>query len=132
MVPIYSALRYDGNPISALPGYRQQAARDAFDATRTAGAECLRLKGGAGYAVGLAVREVVAAVLQDIGAVLPVSTLHSDGEFQGVALSLPTRVGRSGVQQVVPLDLSKEERRGLAHSAEILRKTIARIAPQPA
>ncbi|MCJ7750957.1 MAG: lactate dehydrogenase, partial [Armatimonadetes bacterium] len=59
MVPIFSGLRYDGSPMAELPGYSDQAARDAFQSTRTAGAECLRLKGGAGYAVGLAVREVV-------------------------------------------------------------------------
>jgi len=127
MVPIYSSLRCDGKPISLLPGYSQQVVREAFEATRAAGAECLRLKGGAGYAVGLAVREVVTAVLQDTGAVLPVSTLHDSGEFQGVALSLPTRIGRAGAGEIVPLDLSPEERRGLAHSAEVLRGSIASL-----
>ena len=98
---------------------------------RTAGAECLRLKGGAGYAVGLAVREVVAAILNDTGAVLPVSTLHASGHFQGVALSLPTRVGRSGVQEVLPLALSEDEHRALSHSAEVLRETIGSLGTEP-
>jgi L-lactate dehydrogenase len=132
MVPIFSSLRYDGDPITSLPGYSDGLAREIFATARTAGAECLRLKGGAGYAVGLAVREVVAAVLHDTGAVLPVSTLHASGHFQGVALSLPTRVGRSGVQEVMPLALSEDEHRALIHSAEVLRETIGRLGSEPA
>jgi L-lactate dehydrogenase len=127
MVPIYSSIRHDGKPISSLGAGSQEAAQSAFEATRTAGAECLRLKGGAGYAVGLAVREVVSAVLQDTGAVLPISTAHQSAEYEGVAFSLPTRVGRAGVLEAVLPDLSPEERRGLAHSAEVLRKTISSL-----
>ena len=129
MVAAFSLLRYDGRPISTVPGYSPQAVQEAFAATRGAGAECLRLKGGAGYAVGVAVRQVVAAVLEDRGEALPVSTLHRDGPFEGVALSLPTRVGRRGVLEVVMPALSEEEQRGLARSAKVLRETLASLQP---
>jgi L-lactate dehydrogenase len=125
MVPIISGLRWDGKPISELSNYSEEAAHRAADATRSAGAECLRLKGGAGYAVGLAVREVVAAVLGNTGAVLPVSTLQECGELQGIALSRPTRVGRNGWLGYEELALSQDEHRALLRSAEVLRQTIA-------
>jgi len=125
MVPVLSQLRYDGMPIAEVPGYRDGAAEEAFRATQGAGAECLRLKGGAGYAVGLAVREVAAAILGDTGAVLPVSTVDESGEFEGVALSRPTKVGRGGWREHVSTPLSKGEYRALVRSAEVLRKTIA-------
>ncbi len=125
MVPIFSGLRYEGEPISRLPQYSEEVVREAFEATRRAGAECLRLKGGAGYAVGLAVREVVTAVLRDAGASLPVSTLQPAGEFEGVAFSLLTCIGRTGVVRLVPTELSGDERRGLKRSAEVLRERIA-------
>ena len=131
MVAVFSSLRYHGDPITSLPGYSDHLAQETFAVARTAGAECLRLKGGAGYAVGLAVRQVVAAILNDTGAVLPVSTLHTSGDFQGVALSLPTRVGRSGVQEVMSLTLSEDEHRALAHSAEVLRETVGRLGAGP-
>jgi L-lactate dehydrogenase len=127
MVPIVSGLRYDGSPMAELPGYSDQAAQEAFESTRTAGAQCLRLKGGAGYAVGLAVRQVVTAVLEDSGAVLPVSTLQPPGEFEGIAFSLPTRVGRRGVLGLATIELSDEERRGVIRSAEVLRETIGTL-----
>ncbi len=128
MVASYSTLRYRGEPISMLPGYSEEIARRAFEATRTAGAEALRLKGGAGYAVGLAVREVVTAILGDTGAVLPVSTLQESGELKGVAISRPTRVGRSGWLGYEPFTLSEDEHRALVRSAELLRETIALVA----
>jgi L-lactate dehydrogenase len=127
MVPVFSALRYDGRPMASVSGYSQEAARETFAATRSAGADILRLKGGAGYAVGLAVRQVVAAILEDRSAVLPVSTLHTAGEFRDVAFSLPTRLGHRGVREVLTLDLAEEERRGLKESAEVLRQNIARL-----
>jgi L-lactate dehydrogenase len=129
MVPIVSGLRWRGKPVSELPGYTESAVHYAVEATRTAGAECLRLKGGAGYAVGLAVRQVVGAILGDTGEVLPVSTVQGGGELQGVALSRPTRVGRSGWLEQLPLELSQEEREALLRSAEVLRKAIALLQP---
>ena len=129
MAPVLSGLRYRGSPISEAPGYDESVIRGAVEATRGAGAECLRLKGGAGYAVGLAVRQVVEAMLGDTGAVLPVSTLQESGEFQGVALSRPTRVGRRGWLGYEQIELSEDERRGLRRSAEVLRDTIASIRP---
>jgi len=125
MVPIVSQLRWSGKPISQLPSYSEEAVSRAVEATRTAGAECIRLKGGAGYSVGLAVSEVVAAVLGDTGAVLPVSTLQESGELWGTALSRPTRVGRSGRQGYEELVMSEDEHRALLASAEVLRQTIA-------
>ena len=127
MVPVCSSLRHDGRPITSLPGYSPQVAQEVFAATRTAGAECLRLKGGAGYAVGLAIRQVVDAILGDTGAVLPVSTVHLGDAYGEVAFSLPTRVGRRGVLGIVDIGLVEEEDRAVRASAELLQKTIASL-----
>ncbi len=131
MVPVFSGIRYLGQPLSSLPTYSDTAVQEAFEATRTAGAQCLRLKGGAGYAVGLAIRQVVEAVLDDSGVMLPVSTWHQNGLFGGVAFSLPTRLGRAGVLGVSCEDLTDTERRALQLSAGVLRKTIARLNAPP-
>ena len=126
MVPVFSSLRYDGAPISAAPGYSEAVVREAFEATRRAGADVIRLKGGAGYAVGLAVREVVGAILRDGNQTLPVSTRQEEGEFAGVAFSLPTVVGRKGAG-AAEVDLTQEEHKALRESAEVLRETIAAL-----
>jgi L-lactate dehydrogenase len=127
MAPAFSTLRCDGQPITALPGYSPRALQEAFAATRGAGAEMLRLKGGAGYAVGLAVRQVVEAILGDTAAVLPVSTIHAGDEYGEVAFSLPTRVGRRGALGFADVPLTEEERRAVRASAEVLKATIAKL-----
>jgi L-lactate dehydrogenase len=124
MVPIYSSLRVDGHPLS--PDALIVAA-EAFSATRTAGAECLKLKGGAGYAVGLAIRQVVEAILGDTGAVLPVSTAHRGDAYGEVAFSLPTRVGRRGLLEIVDTGLTPEEDAAVRGSAATLAKTVSEL-----
>ena len=127
MVPVHSSLRHEGRPIASLAEYSEQVAQEAFAATRTAGAECLRLKGGAGYAVGLAIRRVTEAVLGDAGAILPVSTVHLGDDWGDVAFSLPTRVGRRGVLEIVETGLAEEEHRAVRASAEALKSAIASL-----
>lgn len=127
MVPIYGSLRYEGRPLTSLPGYSEAVAQDAFAETRTAGAECLRLKGGAGYAVGLAIRQVAEAVLGDTGALLPVSTVHLGDEYGDVAFSLPTRVGRRGPLEIIDIGLADEEHKAVRASAETLQQTILNL-----
>jgi len=127
MVPIYSSLRYYGRPVNEAAGYAPQMEAEAFEATRTAGAECLRLKGGAGYAVGVAIRQVVEAILGDTGRVLPVSTVHRGDEYGDVAFSLPTKVGRRGFLGYADVALTEEERRAVGQSAGVLKKTVASV-----
>ncbi len=127
MVPIYSSLRHQGRPMKEAPGYSEAMAMEAFEATRTAGAECLRLKGGAGYAVGVAVRQVVEALLSGGERVLPVSTVHRGDAYGEVAFSLPTRVGSAGFLGYADFVMTREEAEGVAHSAGVLREMIGRV-----
>jgi len=68
-----------------------------FERTRKSGAEVISLKGGAGYAVGVAILEVIKALAYDTKAILPVST-WVEGEYglRDVCLSVPPRLGRHG------------------------------------
>ncbi len=128
MVPIWSSATVNGIALSSLPGYTEDKALAIFDFTRRSGAEVIRLKGGAGYAVGVAIAEVVHAVARDAGAMLPVSSLQT-GMFgmQNVCLSVPTIVGRRGVQALVEPALSQSERTALIRSAGVLVETMAQI-----
>lgn len=133
MVPIWSTATVDGVPLTSLPGYDPAAARRLFERTRDGGAEVIRLKGGAGYAVGVAIAEVVRAVAWDSGAVLPVSTLQT-GAFglREVCLSLPTPVGRGGVGQPLEIALWPREVAALQKSADSLRETWEKVTTREA
>ncbi len=98
------------------------------DFTRKSGAEVIRLKGGAGYAVGWAIRELVKAIVEDSRTVLPVSTLmQGQLGINDVCFSLPTVVGRSGALEVIVPKLSDDERTKLQDGAKVLRQTIEQV-----
>ena len=128
MVPIWSSATVNGISIASLPGYTQEVANGIFDFTKKSGAEVIRLKGGAGRAVGVSIKEVVEAMALDSGALLPVSSMQKGKlGIEGISLSLPTRVGRLGAVDVLEPVVSDAEREALHKSAEALKAVRAQI-----
>ncbi|MCI0377093.1 MAG: hypothetical protein L0215_05780, partial [Gemmataceae bacterium] len=100
------------------------------------GAQVIKLKGGAGFAVGLSIRDVIDSIILDKRRILPVSTLlHGAYGLHDVCLSVPTEVGCGGARKHIELALTPKERMGLQNSARVLRETIdtveARLAGGP-
>src|SRR5207248_9866115 len=90
---------------------------------KTAAYEIIRRKGATSYAVGLAVTQIVQAILRDQQRVLTVSCLIPGlYGIEEVYLSLPAVVNRQGVGRIVQLTLSPLEEQQLKHSAEVLRQ----------
>jgi L-lactate dehydrogenase len=128
MVPIWSTACVDGVPLPSLPGYDQSAVMKIFERTRKSGAEVISLKGGAGYAVGVAILEVLKAIAYDTKAVLPVSTWQ-DGKYgiKDVCLSVPTRLGKKGVEECIEMELWPKESAALRASSEALLDTLNKV-----
>lgn len=128
MVPIWSTATANGVPLQSLPNYSPQKVQEVFEFTKKSGAEVIRLKGGAGYAVGIAIREVVHAILLDTQQILPVSTLQTGlYGIEDVCLSVPTVVGRRGVVAQIEMALAEEELEALRRSAQVLKETLAQV-----
>lgn len=128
MVPIWSSATVNGIPLASLPGFSDNVANDIFDFTKKSGAEVIKLKGGAGYAVGLAIREVVEAIALNKRSVLPVSSLQNGMfDMRDVCLSVPTVVGRRGVEQLIEPVLSPKEKTDLQNSAKVLGEILKQI-----
>lgn len=128
MVPIWSSAAINGLPLEQWPGFDSNTAREIFEETKGAGAQVIKLKGGAGYAVGLSIREVVHALILDQRRVLPVSSLiNGPYGVRDVCLSVPTEVGCGGVRKQIELALSPKERLGVQNSARVLRETINQV-----
>ena len=128
MVPIWSAAQAGGMPLEKFPGWTPAQGEALFTRTRGSGAEVIKLKGGAGFAVGLSIREVIHAVALDQKRILPVSSLVS-GTYgiRDVCLSVPTVVGRKGVEAQLEIDLWPKEVSALQHSGQVLRETIDQV-----
>ncbi|MCC6484856.1 MAG: malate dehydrogenase [Armatimonadetes bacterium] len=128
MVPIWSSATVGGVPISSHPRGSEQELQEVTEFTRKSGAEVIRLKGGAGYAVGWAIRELVKAIAEDSHSVLPVSTLmQGQLGISDVCFSLPTVVGRNGALEVIVPKLAAEEQTKLQEGAKVLRQTIDQV-----
>ena len=128
MVPIWSAAQAAGLPLDKFPGWTTSLGDSLFARTRGSGAEVIKLKGGAGFAVGLSIREVIEAVALDQKRILPVSSLVS-GTYgiREVCLSVPTVVGRKGVEAQLEIELWPKEASALQHSGQVLRETIDQV-----
>jgi len=127
MVPILSSATIGGVPLTSVQGYKE-AIDDVFAFTRKSGAEVIRLKGGAGRAVGVSIKEVVEAIALNRESVLPVSVVQSGTlGISDVALSLPTVVGRNGAHAILEPSVNDSEREGLQKSAQSLKDVFAQI-----
>lgn len=128
MIPIWSSATVNGLPLAGLPECTAGFQNAVFERTKGSGAEVIKKKGGAGWAVGIAIRDVVHAVLLNKKALLPVSTLVQGAyDVRDVCLSVPSVVGRQGVEWHVELKLWPKELTGLQASARALRETLGKV-----
>ena len=96
-----------------------------FDEVRNAAYAVIERKGATYYAIGVALVEILEAILQDQRRILTVSTLVEDySGMNDLCLSLPCVVARGGVEKVIKTRLPEEELAALRRSASILRDNI--------
>lgn len=128
MVPIWSSANIGGAPLASIAGYSQEVADGVFEYTKKSGAEVIRMKGGAGRAVGVSIKEVVEAIALDSGRILPVSAFQTGKlGIADVCLSLPTRVSRAGALDIMEPAVNESEREGLKKSEAALKEVLAMV-----
>ncbi len=90
--------------------------------------EIIQRKGATYYGIAMAVGRIAECIVRDEHAVLPVSVVP-EGQYglHGLALSLPSIVGRNGVEEILEISLSEEERRDLENSTLQMREAIASL-----
>jgi malate dehydrogenase len=126
MVPLISYTTVSGIPITQLID------RDKLDAivkrTRGGGAEIVAyLKtGSAYYAPSAAAVQMVEAIALDKRRILPCSAwLQGEFGLRDVFCGVPCKLGRGGLEAIIPITLTDAERAELAKSAEAVRATQA-------
>ena len=125
MVPVVSYTNVAGVPV------RQKIADDRLEEivqrTRDGGAEVVKLlqKGSAFYAPSAAVVEMVDSIVFDQKRVLPCAA-RCQGEFgiDGLFVGVPVRLGASGIEEIVEIELEDDERAELAKSAAAVEELV--------
>ena len=129
MVPVVSYTNVAGVPVTQKIGAGRL--EEIVQRTRDGGAEVVKLlqKGSAFYAPAAAAAEMVDSIVLDQGRVLPCAAL-CQGEFgiDGLFVGVPVKLGRQGIEQIVEIELSAEERDQLRQSAAAVRELVEAMA----
>ena len=87
--------------------------------------EIIRRKGATYYGIAMAVGRIAQCLVRDEHSVLPVSVvLEGQYGLEGLALSIPSVVGRNGLEEVLEIPLTGEERQALEDSARQMKEAI--------
>ena len=124
MVPVVSATTVGGVPLTELVSEARIEAM--VERTRMGGAEVVDLLGtSAWYAPGAATAQMVDAVMLDEKRVLPCTALL-EGEYgiEGLYMGVPVKLGGAGIEEVVELELTEQERGWLDESARAVRDVV--------
>jgi len=129
MVPLPRHATVAGKPLTELVD--DATLESLYQRTRDGGAEIVGLlkKGSAYYAPSASVAQMVNAVAGDTKEVLPVCAWCT-GQYgiEGVYVGVPARLGSSGVEEIVELDLNEGELSALREAAEGIRAKCADLA----
>lgn len=128
MVPLLSYTSVSGIPVTQL---LEKATLDAIiDRTRTGGAEIVKyLKtGSAYYAPSAATVQMCEAIAFDQKRILPCAAWLT-GEYgqSGIFLGVPCKLGRAGLEKIIEVALTNEERTALAKSVEAVREPMSAV-----
>ena len=95
---------------------------------RNAAYEVLNRKGYTSYAIALAIRRIVEAILRDEDSILTVSTLLN-GEYgiDDIYMGIPSIIGETGIKKVLQVKLSDDEEKQLIESAKVLKENLGKI-----
>ncbi|MEX2614068.1 MAG: malate dehydrogenase [Gaiellaceae bacterium] len=124
MVPVVSAATVGGVPLTKLVSPERIEAM--VERTRKGGGEVVELLGtSAWYAPAAAVTGMIDAVLLDQKRVLP-CTAYLEGEYgiDDLYMGVPVKLGAGGIEEIVELDLSVQEKTWLEESAAAVRDVV--------
>jgi malate dehydrogenase len=128
MVPLISYTSVSGIPITQL---MNRATLDAIvDRTRNGGAEIVKhLKtGSAYYAPSAGAVQMAEAIVNDQRRILPCAAwLEGEYGMKGLFLGVPCKLGRNGLEKVIEVELTSDEKAALQKSAEAVREPMSAI-----
>jgi malate dehydrogenase len=128
MVPLISYTSVSGIPVTQLmPKERLDA---IVERTRAGGAEIVKyLKtGSAYYAPSAAAVQMCEAIVRDQKRILPCAAwLQGEYGMSGLFLGVPCKLGRAGLERIIEVTLTDEERAALEKSAEAVREPMSSV-----
>ncbi|RJG51503.1 L-lactate dehydrogenase [Motilimonas pumila] len=108
--------------------YDQQVIETLYHEVKDAAYKIIAGKGYTNWAIGVVIAKIVQVLFSDRASIHPISVrLQGEYGIEDVCISVPAKIGIGGVEQLVELNLSKDELKKLRQSADILKKNLASI-----
>jgi malate dehydrogenase len=129
MVPLVRYTTAGGIPIEKL--ISQERIEAIVQRTRTGGGEIVNLlgNGSAYYAPAASLVQMTEAILKDKKRILPtIALLQGEYGYQDLFMGVLTKLGANGIEQVMNIELTKEEKTALDKTAESVRNVIKIVA----
>ena len=129
MVPLVSTVSVGGIPLTELTD--AETIEAMVERTRGAGGEIVDYlgDGSAYYAPSAAVAQMCEAIVRDKKRILPCAAwLEGEYGLEDLFLGVPVKLGRGGVERVLEVELSREERSALERSAADVRETMRSVS----
>ncbi|MBP5694181.1 MAG: L-lactate dehydrogenase [Bacilli bacterium] len=115
------------NEFCEIRGFKDHKAgmQKIYEEVRDAAYKIIERKGATYYGIAIAVGHICKSIVNNLHTMMTVSTLL-EGEYglEGLCLSVPTIIGINGVEKVLEIKLSEEERTQLHTSASALKNII--------
>jgi malate dehydrogenase len=128
MVPLPRYTTISGIPLSQL--LPKETIDRLVDRTRKGGGEIVNLlkTGSAFYAPSAAAIQMTEAILKDKKRILP-CCVYLDGEYglKDICFGVPIKLGANGVESIIELQLTEEEKKLVTKSAESVKKSIMEL-----
>ena len=127
---LWSSASIGSIPLSqcAVAGHGRLTAADKeaiVHNVKDAAYQVIQGKGATNYAIGLAVANILEALVHDERRVLPLSgLLQGFRGLEDVCLSLPRIVGRKGIEEALPIPMTVDEEAALVDSADRIRAVV--------
>lgn len=122
MVPLPRYTSVAGIPVTEM--LNKSEIDKIVDRTRKGGGELVNLMGtSAWYAPGAAAAAMVEAIVDDQKRILPVcAKLNGEYGLKDVYLGVPVKLGKDGIEEIIQINLNKEEKKLLDESAESVKR----------
>ena len=127
MVPLPRYTTIGGIPLTELMA--EDKIESIVERTKKGGGEIVGLMGtSAWYAPGAAAAEMCEAIVKDSGRVLPCAAwIEGQYGLNELFIGAPARLGQSGIEEVIEVDLDDDERQLMAQSAQHVRDNLENL-----
>jgi len=129
-LPVWSHATIGVNQLSEVLAGHQNVKKECLDEifinVRDAAYKIIERKGATYYAIGMSLVRITKAILNNENSILTVSS-YLDGKYgqNDLFIGVPAVINRTGVREVIEIELNEKEKEQFQHSANVLKKTMA-------